>query len=76
MRAASQLGLSNAALYPLLCAIFTIFYKSFRQSRTEAREENGNAVAVCCTWAPKGSVAKVRVICLANLLETYRIELY
>lgn len=35
-----------------------------RQSRTEAREENGNAVAVCCTWAPKGSVAKVGLGCL------------
>ncbi|KAK6015721.1 hypothetical protein OSTOST_18827, partial [Ostertagia ostertagi] len=34
------------------------------QSTTEAREENGNAVAECCTWAPKGNVAKVGLGCL------------
>ncbi|XGW07757.1 hypothetical protein V3C99_010699 [Haemonchus contortus] len=35
-----------------------------RQSTTEAREENGNSLADCCTWAPKGNVAKVGLGCL------------
>ncbi|CAJ0605413.1 unnamed protein product [Cylicocyclus nassatus] len=35
-----------------------------RQSSTEVREENGNAVTECCTWAPKDNVAKIGLGCL------------
>ncbi|WKX97424.1 hypothetical protein Q1695_013239 [Nippostrongylus brasiliensis] len=37
-----------------------------RQSSTEAREENGGATPLCCTWAPKGNVAKVGLGCLLS----------
>ncbi|VDK47230.1 unnamed protein product [Cylicostephanus goldi] len=35
-----------------------------RQNSTEVREENGNAVTDCCTWAPKDNVAKIGLGCL------------
>ncbi|KHJ80966.1 hypothetical protein OESDEN_19353, partial [Oesophagostomum dentatum] len=35
-----------------------------RLANSETREENGNSATDCCTWAPKGNVAKVGLGCL------------
>ncbi|VDL75948.1 unnamed protein product [Nippostrongylus brasiliensis] len=43
------------------CLIFFLI-----PSSTEAREENGGATPLCCTWAPKGNVAKVGLGCLLS----------